>query len=176
MSPATRAPASGWTDHAQLIQAQMHVMSERIAKLEHKLKADQDAIDSFANRVMQENAKLDARIEDLQASTTGHLGTVDATFRRCDQAMEELRKASREATTAVASALAAAPEASSSSTGINLDAVQMEMQLLRQQADAGSVEQLGFSERANGLEERIVAQDLNIQSAVQEITTVYSCR
>ena len=159
------------SDHVQLLQVQIQAMGERLTKLEGAHQAGQDVIGSFADRLVEENAKLDARLVALKVDTEGHLTTVEETFRRCDKVLEELRTASQAAASAAAHALASSPGVSAS-TGTSQTAMEADLLLLRTQLDATSAIQLTFNDRTTSVEDRLVAHEMTIQSAVAEITTL----
>ena len=97
------------------MKAQMAALNARITTLEVSQQSGHDAISSFADRLVEENAKIDQRLADLQNATGVHLNTIEDTFKRCNQAMEELKVASQAASSAAAHALASSSGASSSS-------------------------------------------------------------
>ena len=96
---------TGVSDLIQLLQAQVGKLTSRLTTLEAEHAAGQVAISSFADRLVFENEKLDARLMDLQTANGAHLSVIDETFQRCDRAMEELRTASQAAMSAAAELL-----------------------------------------------------------------------
>ena len=57
----------------QALQGQMRKCEERLRMLEDNQSAGRDAVNSFADRLVTENASLDARLLELQAATGSHL-------------------------------------------------------------------------------------------------------
>ena len=72
------------------MQLQINQLVSRLAAVEAAHASGHDAIASFADRLVGENAKLDQRLIDLKGTTEVHLTTIEDTFQRCNRAMEEL--------------------------------------------------------------------------------------
>ena len=131
----------------------------------------QDTIRGFADRLVEENLKLDQRLLDLKGTTETHLSTIEETFQRCSQAMEELKSASQAATSAAAHAMASSPGATASST-VTPVVGRTELALWRAQPGSVAAVQLVLDERVTSLDDRLVAQQVPTQSAVAEVTTL----
>ena len=160
---------SDLSDHVQLMQLQINQLVSRLAAVEAAHASGHDAIASFADRLVGENAKLDQRLIDLKGTTEVHLTTIEGTFQRCNRAMEELKIASQTATSAAAHAMASSPNAGSSST-VTPGFLHTDLALLRAQLDTSSAVQLVLDERIGSLDDRFTAKQLEMQSAVAEIT------
>ena len=166
------APAgSGAAAHIQLLQAQVQALNSRLSTLEQSHAEGHAAVRSFADRLVGENEKLDGRLRDMQDATGNHLAVIEDTFQRCDRAMAELKAASQAAVSA-ASHAAASPAGTASSAGLSPGLTRTDLNLLRTQVDGVAAEQLNHAERLVGMEDKFVAQEISVQSAVQEITSL----
>ena len=64
----------GVSSHVQLLQAQVQQLNQRLGALEVAHTSGQEAIGRFVDRLVNENAKLDARLLETQTATGGPLG------------------------------------------------------------------------------------------------------
>ena len=120
-------------DQLQLMKLQIAGLNARVGTLDTQQQSGHDAIGSFADRLVEENRKLDQRLVDMQNTSSVHLGTIEETFKRCDRALEELRLASHAANAAAAHALA-----SSSGQGRAAPRRDVRVRLQRQQHGKGA--------------------------------------
>ena len=160
---------SDLSDHVQLMQLQINQLIDRLAAVEVAHVSGQDTIASFADRLVEENLKMDQRLLDLKGTTEIHLNTIEDTFQRCNRAMGELKIASQTATSAAAHAMASSPNAGSS-TAVTRGFLHTDLALLRAQLDSSAAVQLVLDERVSSLDDRFIAEQLVTQSAVAEIT------
>lgn len=114
-SGASAARASFQSDQIQLMKAQIAGLGARVDQLETQQQDGHNAIASFADKLVEENRKLDQRLVEMQNASNTHLSTIEETFKRCDAVLEDLRLASQTANAAAAHALASSSGAASSS-------------------------------------------------------------
>ena len=180
--PTRCGKTSDLADLMRVVQAQVSQMAERISTLEVAHVTGREVISSFADRLVEENAKIDARLAELQAATGGHLLTVEDTFQRCSRAMDEPKAASHAASSAAAHALASSVGAASSTAApsgvtrtdlaLHRTEVDRDLALLRGQVDSGSATQQALDEKVTSLDTAATAQQLDTQSAFCELTTL----
>ena len=148
--------SSGLGNHVQLLQAQVLELNGRLGALELSHAAGQEAISSFADRLVFENEKLDIRLVELQTATGGHLATIEEAFKKCDAAMTELKAASSAAVSAAAHAAASSSGASPRS-GLSPGLTRTDMNLLRVHIDSVAATQLGVADQLVGVGDRFVS-------------------
>ena len=140
----------------QLLQAQANQLNDRLTKLEADQQAGQDAIGSFADKLVKENANLDNRLMELQIMTGTHMHTIEETFMRAAKAMEELTAAGKAASTAAAHAMASSAGAASGG-GTSPGLSRTDLSILRVQIGSQAAEQLAHAEAISGLDTCISA-------------------
>ena len=159
--------ASFMANQMQLMKVKMDGLLVRISTVEATQQAGHDVINGFAQNLEERNAKVDQKLLDLQSSTEAHLGTVEETFRRCGQALEELKTATQAASSAAAHALASSTGASSSGAA-SPGMTRPDLNQLNKHLDTSVA---AVQEQITRMECQLVAHRLDSQSEIAAMTS-----